>query len=221
MANSAVVPLPLAQLITANKGENYIRNVCGYGVPELELATHSGNRRVTMIASGDIKIDDFHLYEIPITEEFLSARGKKRIIVSLTFDPPVRRRRAKYLGVSMQTAIYRGISIERIIAANRPVPQEERDNPVPAIQGAHKCKTQPSSTDLASSTLHRSEWTMSRRQDYGEAYYLVVKSARVWAPPGVTHQSFGLAVTLAADNDRLYSSMQQRVQVRARARGRQ
>ncbi|WP_406700217.1 S8 family serine peptidase [Singulisphaera sp. Ch08] len=221
MANSANVPQPTRDLITSRKGEKFVRRVCGYGVPDLDLAMHSGNRRVTLIASSEIKVDDFYIYQVPITEEFLASPGKKRIIVSLAFDPPVRRRRAKYLGVAMQTALYRGVSVEHIIAANKPIPAEEKDNPVTAIQGAQKCDLKPSSTELATSTLHRSEWTMSRRQEYGDTYYLVVRALRTWAPASITHQNFGLAVTLVADHEQLYNSIRQRVQVRARARGRQ
>lgn len=222
LANSASVPQATRELITARKGEEFVARVCGYGVPDLELATHSGNRRVTLIASGELKIDGFYLYQVPITEEFLSAPGKKRIIVSLAFDPPVRRRRAKYLGVSMQPALFRGVSVESIIASNTPIPAEEKDDPARSIQGAHKCGLTPGPTDLASSTLHRCEWTMSRRgQDYGDTYYLLVKAVRNWAPPEITHQHFGLAVTLAADNAKLYASVRQRVQQRARMRGRE
>ena len=220
LANSASVPQATSELITTKKGRNSVARVCGYGVPDLELATHSGNRRVTLIAAGELKIDSFYLYHVPITEEFLSAPGKKRVIVSVAFDPPVRRRRAKYLGVRMQTALFRGLEVQEIIAANTRSAADVRDDPAPAIKGAKRCKLKPGLTALASSTLHRSEWTMSRRQDYGDTYYLLVKVVRDWAPTEITHQEFGLAVTLAADNPRLYASVQQRVQQRGRARGR-
>ena len=219
LANSASVPQATKELITARKGEEFVSHVCGYGVPDLELATHSGNRRVTLIASGEIRIDGFYLYQVPITEEFLSAPGKKRIIVSVAFDPPVRRRRARYLGVQMQTALFRGMSIEDIVAANTPIPAEDKNDPARSIQGSSKCRLTPGTTDLASSTLHRCEWVMSRRQDYGDTYYLLVKAVRNWAPAEITHQHFGLAVTLAADNPELYASIRQRVRARARARG--
>ncbi len=222
LANSASVPQATKELITARKGKDFVAHVCGYGVPDLDLATHSGNRRVTLIASGEIRIDSFYLYQVPITEEFLSAPGEKRIIVSLSFDPPVRRRRAKYLGVWMQTALFRGVSVESIIAANTPIPAEDKDDPARSIQGSGKCGLKPGPTDLASSTLHRCEWTMLRRgQDYGDTYYLLVKAVRNWAPAEITHQDFGLAVTLTADSPELYASVRQRVQQRARARGRE
>ncbi len=221
LANSASVPQATQELITARKGEEFVAHVCGYGVPDLELATHSGNRRVTLIAAGSIKVDTFHLYEVPITEEFLQAKGRKEIIVSLAFDPPVRRRRSKYLGVDMNMSLIRGKTPDEIVAAYRSVTREEKKTAPKSFQGAVKCPLKPGPQRLESSTLHRCSWSfLNSSPDYGDTYYLIVRADRNWAPEEITHQDFAVVVTLLADDERLYASVRQRIQPRARTRGR-
>ena len=48
----------------------------------------------------------------------------------------------------------------------------------------------------------------------------MVQARRNWAPPEITTQDFGLAVTIAADEPRLFNQVQQRLRVRERLRGR-
>ena len=56
--------------------------------------------------------------------------------------------------------------------------------------------------------------------NYGDTYYLMIQARRNWAPPEITAQDFGLAVTITADEPRLYSQVQQRVRARERVRRR-
>ena len=113
LATASVIPETLRGRIEPLRGEEGLRQVCGYGAVDEDLALHSGDRRVTLIAQSQVLIDSFHLYEVPVPEEFRRAAGKKRVVVSLAFDPPVRRRRAEYLGVEMSFALIRGKTVER------------------------------------------------------------------------------------------------------------
>jgi hypothetical protein len=74
---------------------------------------------------------------------------------------------------------------------------------------------------VETSTLQRREWSFSRTDDkYGDTYYLMIQARRNWAPAEITTQDFGLAVTIAADEPRLYNQIQQRVRARERVRRR-
>ena len=84
----------------------------GYGYPNIDKCLESFENRVVLIAdmkSDDEKIspDNMHIFEIPLPKEFRQAAGKKRVIVSLAFNPPVRNTRLDYIGVSMD---YRPVS---------------------------------------------------------------------------------------------------------------
>jgi hypothetical protein len=126
LATAAAVPEALHDRIEPLRGMEGVLQVCGYGLIDEDHALHSGDRRVTLVAQSSIPVDSFQLYEVPVPEEFRKARGKKRIIVSLAFDPPVRRRRAQYLGVEMNYALIRGKTIDEIVEAHRALSAEEQ-----------------------------------------------------------------------------------------------
>jgi hypothetical protein len=221
LANAASVPEAAANRVSAVNSDDGILRACGYGLPDADLALESGDRRVTLIAQGRIAIDTLILYEVPIPEALRDAPGKKRIIVSLGFDPPVRRRRADYLGVEMGMYIFRGKTPEEIVAAYRSVTQEQRKTAPKSLQSPFKCPLKPNAEVVETSTLQRREWVFTTSAEkYGETYYLLVQARRKWAPPEVREQDFGIAVTITADTPSLYSQVQQRLQARARIRGR-
>ncbi|WP_047812324.1 S8 family peptidase [Rhodopirellula islandica] len=229
LAASATVPMPAQDLIAPRHGKEGIRKVCGYGKIDDDFALQSGDRRPTMYYQGAIPIDTFAIFEVPIFDEFRDANGKKRITVSLAFDPPVRRRRAEYLGVRMQYALIRGKSVDEIENAYRALEEQERayygrtgEKPQGAFQGSAKCNLQPSSKVLASSTLQRSSWEfMKSKAEYGDSYYLIVRCDRRWAPESFIMQNFAVTVTLEADEPRLFNLVRNRIRLRDRLRDRQ
>lgn len=228
LASSSTIPEALRARIEPLRGEDGMRQVCGYGMIDEDLAFHSGNRRVTLVTQGSISIDSFQLYEVPVPEEFRQAPGKKTITVSLAYDPPVRRRRAEYLGVEMNYALIRGKSVEEVVEAYRALTAEEKgarrrkEFTVPgSIRSPFRCDLQPGPKALEGSTLQRSEWSFQREQrDYGESWYLVLRAERKWAPPELTQQDFGLAVSLEAEEPRLYEFIRNRIQLRQQQRAR-
>jgi hypothetical protein len=228
LAASAFVPDQLHQRIHPVHGDEGVRHVCGYGMLDEDFALHSGDRRVTLVAQSRIRIDTFLLYEVPVPEDFRRAPGAKRVVVALAFDPPVRRRRAEYLGVEMSAALIRGKTRDEIIEAYRAVTAAERDAArreqrqlQGAFQAPFRCPLDPGPTALASSTLQRSAWIFQREnQDYGDTWYLVVRAERNWVPPEVADQEFSLAVTLDAAEPQLYALLRQRIQARQQLRAR-
>ncbi|MGJ5818580.1 S8 family peptidase [Paludibaculum fermentans] len=221
LANCASVPEAAANRIAAVNADDGVLRTYGYGLPDAELAFESGDRRATLIAQGRIQIDTLLLYEIPIPTVLRAAPGGKRIIVSLAFDPPVRRRRADYLGVEMGMHLFRGKTPEEIVAAYRFVTKGERKTAPKSLQSPFKCPLEPNAEVVETSTLQRREWAFRTTADrYGETYYLMVQARRNWAPEEIGHQDFGIAVTVTADEPRLYNQVQQRVRARERVRRR-
>ncbi len=228
LATSASVPQSLYDRIHPLRGDSGVRQVCGYGAIDEDLVLHSGDRRVTLVAQGSMAVDSFHLYEVPAIEEFRHAPGQKRIVVSMAFDPPVRKRRMEYLGIKMTSALIRGKSIDEIVEAYRAMTADENAAvrghgiEIPkALKAPYLCTLKPGTTELSNSTLQRSEWSFLRgKRDYGENWYLLVRAIRNWAPAEITHQDFGLAVTLEADEPRLYTLVRQRIELRQQQRAR-
>jgi hypothetical protein len=228
LASSAALPQPAEDRIRQMHGENGIRRVYGYGAIDEDVLFDSADRRVTMIAQAAMPLDTFVIYEVPSPTEFRTAVGRKRVIVTLAYDPPVRRRRIDYLGVRMGCSLIRGKTLDEIVEAYRQLSQQERvsarqsgDGVQGEFKSPFKCGLEPGPRTLQSSTLQRSEWTFTREgTDYGESWYLVVRSQRTWAPETFTEQRFAATVTLQADEPELFNLIQNRVRVRQQQRAR-
>ena len=227
LASTAEVPSVEEDRVGAVDAEHAAMRCYGYGQIDEEVLEASADRRVTLVAEEEIALDTFAIFEVPSPPEFRAARGAKRVIVTLAFDPPVRRRRAGYIGVKMDHALFRGKTVDEIAEAYRQLSSQETKaaeaaGGVPgAFQSPYRCKLKPGPKFLASSTLQRSAWTFQRENtDYGETWYLVVKAQRTWAPESFTSQRFGVTVTLEADEPRLYSLVFNRIRLRQQQRAR-
>lgn len=223
IANAASIPPEAALLLDQAFDQHAKIKVCGYGLPDDDFALYSWDRRVTLIAQGQIKLDHFHLFGIPLPDAFRNASGQRTISIALAFDPPVRRR-FDYLGVEMDMFLIRGKTLDEVHDAFRKVaPDEDATN---AIGSPYRIDLQPKATSRQGgysrkkSTLQRGVITMKRpdQKDYGDTYWLVLRAERKWAPLTIDFQDYAVAITLTADEPKLYNQVRQRVQQRVRIR---
>lgn len=63
--------------------------LCGFGVPNLDRALYCTDARVTAYFTGEIEIDAVLLFDIYVPSELTESKGKKRITVTVAYDPPV------------------------------------------------------------------------------------------------------------------------------------
>jgi hypothetical protein len=226
LAGTAEIPEAAINRLCISNGEHAPIKVCGYGLPSETDAIQSRDRRVTMVYQGSIKIDYFDVFSVPIPDIFRYAKGTRKVIVSLAYDPPVRRRRLDYLGVEMDVFMIRGRTTEEVYEAFEKIkPDEDAEN---AITGSDRMPLEPKANPHNSgysrkkSTLQRCECVMKRSEsssvDYGNEYHLVVRCERKWAPSEIETQDFAVAVTLCAENPDLYNQVALRIQQRVRAR---
>jgi hypothetical protein len=221
LALAASVPEAARDLIAKSFNENHVCNVCGYGRFDPDYALDSTDSQVTLFNYGTMEIDKFAIFDLPMPEEMLQAEGDKSIDVALAFDPPVRRRRADYLGVSMSFDLIRGKKLNEVIDAYRAA--DVGETPDKAISGAARVAFYPSTVcrnegfERNASTLQKGTFTFRRTgKDYGESYWLVVRAQRRWAPLTITSQDYAVAVRLRARTDQLYSKLRNRVELRVR-----
>jgi hypothetical protein len=218
LAASAVVPQPSLEALQS-LGEEAILRVCGYGKPNLEHSQTSDENRVVLYGESALGFDNFHIYEVPIPEEFTRNAGTRSITVTLAFDPPVRHSRFDYLGVKMSFRLIRGKTPEEIVEAFRQRSQEEEfvDR---LTSTSFDCPMAPKPGTRENSTLQRAVFRMKQapRTDYGDTYYLVVRCERKWAREEHTPQRYAVVVMMehsAAVN--IYHRIRQRVTVRLQA----
>lgn len=63
--------------------------LCGFGVPDLDRALYCTDKRATLYFAGEIGIDAVLLFDIPVPPELTDSKGRKRITVTVAYDPPV------------------------------------------------------------------------------------------------------------------------------------
>lgn len=218
LVSSAKVPVNSENLLLPLDPEATLR-VCGYGQPQLDAARYSDDNRVVLFAESTLGVDNFHIYEVPMPDEFVGAAGKKRISITLAFDPPVRHSRHDYLGTKMSFRLFRGRSLEDIVSASRL--RTSSDEVVEALGGRFNCAMDPSPTKRENGTLQKATFTMQRRSDYGETYYLVVRCEKQrWTSIEHSPQKYGVVVVLEhSESINIYNRIRQRVSAVVRARG--
>ncbi len=222
LAASARMP-GAAELLLRDLVGDAPTQLCGYGQPSLERAIESGKQRAVMFADEKLEHDQFHVFEVPIPVELLEQKGKRRIGVSLAFDPPVRHTRIDYAGVKMSFRLIRGKSANEVAEAFRSRTQGE-DQVDSLLRSPWKCEMHPSSSKREGGTLQSAWFEMRQkpRRDYGDTYFLVVRCERKWAPVEEGPQGYAVVVTVehSADID-IYQLVRERVRTKLRARERQ
>ncbi len=219
IASSCTVPAECVSLLENLSDKNAILKMCGYGVPNLDAALLSDINRVVMYAEGNLPLDMFHIYEVPIPEYFITTNGKRKITVSLAFDPPVRHSRLDYLGTNMSFKLIRGKSVEEVEEAFR-----LRSNSEGKSDGLSStifdCKFEPTKSIRSNGTLQKGEYILSRSpNNYGDTYFLVVNCQRNWAPDSFSPQKYAVIVTISHEAQiDLYSQIKARLELQIRAR---
>ncbi len=225
LAASASVPQPSLDLLgqLGRGSDNAVLRVCGYGQPDLEMAQASDENRVVLYAELALGFDNFHVYEVPIPEEFINSSNITRSIrVTLAFDPPVRHSRFDYLGVKMSFRLFRGKTLEQIVDFSRPRQSDEDKSGLAGTK--FECQMEPGSQARKDSTLQKATFTMKRapRTDYGDTYYLVVRCEKRWARDEHTPQRYAVVVVIAhSAKVNLYNIIRDRVRTAVRVRARQ
>src|SRR5690606_31393362 len=113
LISSAAIPMekpdPLSSINIMENDENFmsIANIYGYGKPDLERASYSSNNKVVLVGENNIHLNHFHIYSFFLPREFWETRGEKQISVTLVFDPLVRKNRYNYLGLSMESHLFK------------------------------------------------------------------------------------------------------------------
>ena len=199
----------------ANK-KKMLHYLVGYGYPIQDMATDSFEQRVMLLADmkdeNAIQVDKNHIFEIPIPKEFEAAKGKKRITVSLAYNPDVRNTRLDYLGKSMSFDLIRGKSLEevyQVCASQAGLDEEEKKE---RFESKYICDIGNCGKTLREyGTLQKGTFEFSR-SSYGENYYLVVDCKKNWS---VEKQNYALVVTYQVEDKsvKIYELLKNRIRV--------
>jgi hypothetical protein len=173
-----------------------------------------------LLGQSELGHDRFHVYEIPIPEEFLAGRDLRTIEVTLAYDPPVRHSRFDYLGAKMSFRLIRGRALEQVIAAFRS--QAGNLNPVDSLASTKwNCGMNVGPEAREGGTVQKAAFEIRRppRADYGDTYHLVVRCEKKWARPEHEPQRYAIVVVLQQQGAaNIYEQVSQRIRAAVRAR---
>jgi phage baseplate assembly protein W len=186
----------------------------GFGMPNSERAIFSTDRRTVLLAEDVLEEGHFHVYELALPQEYVELSSRRRIRVTLAYDPPVRGTRRDYLGRRLYFRLVRGKSLATI----RELAARGRDVEQVAIR--------PSSDILRCSTVQSATFTGTRssvfdhrpESDGQVLWYVLVRCEARFAAVPETTQRYALVVSLEHENAdvRLYQTVRQRVEQRQR-----
>ncbi len=117
VVNSARHSQAAVDFITANRSadvELSILRAMGYGKPNPEKSLYSDDNRVVLFAEDEIADDQYQLYELKLPQEFVAGNDRRRIRLTLAYDPPVRGSRKEYIGKTMWFELFRDKSVALI-----------------------------------------------------------------------------------------------------------
>lgn len=188
--------------------------LAGYGYPNQKLAIDSFEQRVVLLADmineNAIEVDKSHIFEIPIPKEFQKAKGKKKIIISLAFNPDVRKTRMDYLGKEMSFDLIRGKSLDEVYQVCASQAGRDEADKLKMFDSKFICKLENCGKILREhGTLQKGVFEFSK-SDYGENYYLVVSCKKNWSKE---KQEYAVVVTYQVEDNtvELYDILKTRV----------
>jgi len=136
--HSAQVHSDAESWIGENKtpGEAFERRLrlLGYGMPDIRRALFSSDQHIVLVAEDELPDGAFHLYELELPSEFLSLSSRRRIRVTLAYDPPVKGTRKEYLRRKLFFRLLSGMQADQIIQASKDGRDLKQPNTSPASQ---------------------------------------------------------------------------------------
>jgi Subtilase family len=221
--NSVLEKYKNKELKPSQLKEKYTR-IQGFGDVREKLLTNSYDHYVTMYYEGEMEINKVNIFEIPITNEIYSRKGKSTIHLTLAYNPPCRDSRIDYTGVKMTYELYRGLSFEDVIKYTcKPNDDEFEKDKLPDHLKKHRCKLTPSMQDISRGTIlkssHRIASSTASQQVYGDKYYLVVKCQERWYS-GPKQQPYAVVISIEHENEEatLYEEIRGQLESRNRTR---
>ena len=179
-------------------GTQKILNLHGYGMPDLNAALASNANRVLLRYDGKISLDRVHFFAVMVPDDFLKTAGRRSIEVVLVFDPPTRRNRADYLGVTMNFHLFKDLPLETV---QRLYTESNNDNKVPNPLNNKQIDLTPSH-DIRNKGIHQKaikEWSSRPRFKTSEPLVLAVTCQKKWYVNDGYEQPYAVVMTIKHD----------------------
>lgn len=199
----------------------------GYGkISDQSLV--STDNAVTLFAEDKLPLRDFHLYKIPVPQQFAKIRAAKSITVSLAYDPVTKMSRKEYLANNLWIEIFRRIDEETLIRykAKRETGTDTEED-FKNLPDTYKIKDfSPGYDALQKSTLQQRCWRKSAQggsdllwegNDEPYIYILISGKERFKYAQQEQPQPYALCVTFSYESEEnidLYNQLRNNVRLK-------
>ncbi len=209
------------------KQERRLR-LMGYGKVDDSLL-YSSDNNVTLFAEDRLELRLFHLYKIPIPEEFIKVKANKTIAISLAYNPITRMSRKDYLTNNLWFEVFRKIDENTLLQYKaKKEAEQDVDEDLSNLPDMNKADFSPGYTEILKGTLQQRIWQKGPQGgkdllwDGKEAciYVLVTGKERFKYAEQELPQDYALAITFSfegEDDINLYTNLRDRSRRREHA----
>lgn len=223
-----VPPCPREWLQDPDAKETWDKlKLVGYGAVNTTIVERSRRSSSVLLAEDAADEDSWHVYSVKVPPSFLGGKGRRGLVVSLAYDPPVRASRKDYLARTMSIEVLRGISANDIAAFRG---RQEPGTPAPTLPDTNVLGLRPTRGEVVWSTLQvrRFEWNQSPRNltalegETDPSLHILVGCQRRFPHGEAVEQWYGLAVRLWHEDATvdLHQELRSRIRPRATQRAR-
>ncbi|BAP55202.1 subtilisin-like serine protease [Thioploca ingrica] len=196
-------------------------SICGFGLSNFDRTVNSYSNRAVLWDEGKIGLNQIKVYSLQLPDIFFTERGKKTIIITLTFSPDTRPTRGdSYLGNRMEFHLFHSINpqilIEKygVISENTEqyggVPEDLKKFEIDLFPGANTRKA----------GCHQKAWKNYKKEPKNRPtspVSLVLLNFNKWMPDSNKMQDYCISVTFEHEKAiELYNQIKVKNQARVK-----
>ncbi len=205
---------------TKEKAEITHLSICGFGLSNFEKAVNSYSNRTLLWDEGEIGLNQIKVYSLQLPDIFFTEEGKKRIIVTLTFNPETRLTRGdSYLGNRMEFHLFHSINPQVLIEKYGVISESTEDLDTPEEAKNYEIKLFPGG-NTRKAGCHQKAWKEYKKEPRdrpSSPVSLVLLNFNKWIPDKNRMQSYCISVTFEHEKEiELYNELRASIQTRVR-----
>lgn len=195
-------------------------SISGYGLSCYDRSVMSFNNRVVLWDEGQLGLNQMKVYSLHLPEIFFNEPGKKRIIVTLTFNPETRMTRGdSYLGNRMDFHLFHSLNPQLLTEKYGVIDEDLEHNGIPEELKKFKIDFFPGS-NTRKSGCHQKAWKEYKRDPKNRPsspISLVLLNYNKWVADQNREQDYCISVTFEHDHEiELYNELRANIQPRVR-----
>jgi hypothetical protein len=194
--------------------------VCGYGLPNLDKSINSFDNRVVLFDEANIQLNKVKVYSLQLPDIFFNERGRKKIIISLSFTPQTRSGRGdSYLGNRMEFHLFHTINPQVLIEQYSKISPEDLEGALPEEIKEFEISLIPGQ-NTRKAGCHQKAWKEFKREPRNRPaspVSLVLINSNKWVADNNTKIDYCLSVIFEHEKEiDLYNQIRANIQARAR-----